>query len=183
MGDRDSMYERYLTINAFLMLPVIFLAFINYNYISAIISESILNATGFVAAAIAIIGYVVVGIVSYRKYHCFPHFKQCISTLLISLLPFPFLMAMFVLTINCCLDDSSPVTRNTVIVEKNESVFYKKNNKIKDYSIYVKSWRPDMDKIKIKVNSGEFSQLKKGDNVTLRTKPGFCGIEFFVENK
>jgi len=174
----DAIVEKYEDIILLgVGLPAIALVFFAYKYFGAMIDDFML-ATAGTATAIALAVFIVVGIASYRRYHRFPWVKKYFTTLLYSLFFFPLFGITVVMGTNCYFDNSAPVERNTAIVDKHESHSYRKGRRRDYYNVFVRSWRPDMDRIQIRVGSGEFAQFGTGDMVTVRTKRGYWGLEW-----
>ncbi len=156
------------------------LGLVSYRYIFAIIGDFSVW-TALFAEAGAIVVFILVGIASYRRYRRFPLTKKYFLTFLYSIALFPIFAIGVITTANCLLDSASPVRRNAVIVDKRESHSTRKGRRRDYYYLYVQSWRPDLNQISVRVGSLDFDRLREGDRVTVRTRPGFLGLEWLCE--
>ena len=96
---------------------------------------------------------------------------------------YPILTCCIELRINAYFDQSTPIVRETVVVAKRENRSRSPRGQQRvNYYVYLKSWRPDMDRIEIKLGKNGFVQFGQGDHVTVRTKSGFLGLEYLCEN-
>lgn len=139
-------------------------------------------ATIMIAAILALVLAVAVAIASYRKNHCFPWEFKYFKTFVYSLLVFPVFGIVVLMGTNCYFDNSSPVARTAVIVEKSESHSARKGRKQDYYFVYVQSWKSGVDKIRVEVQSDSFAYLNVGDYITVNTKRGLLGLEWLTSN-
>lgn len=179
----DEIVARYeTTMMLFVVLPSLALIFFTYKYLSAIIADFMI-VTLIAGEAVALTWFVIVGARSFRRYRRFPWLRKYFGTLLYSILFLPMLGLGAVMGANCALDGSAPTRRVVTVVDKAESHRIRKGRRRDRWYVYVNSWRPDMDRIQIRVGGSDFEQFDEGDKVVVWTKPGLLGLEWLTEDQ
>ncbi len=130
-----------------------------------------------IVAAVTFVGYLVVS--TYVALGFGPWGRKFIMYCVCSLVCFPSFTVAMVYLVNGMPDKSPAQEHFTEVVKMRHSETRRRGQKRGDnYSVHVKSWRPDLDTISISVSGANFAELKVGDKVTIRSKPGVLGYEW-----
>lgn len=180
-SDNDLILDKYETI-VFIYsgIPAIILFFMAYGYYQKIVVSYVFPVL-LVSIAISFFVFFKFRKLRNEKYTIIQNDNKYKKVLIYSMIFFPLFGVSLVAWANCYLDKSPPMPKNVTVLEKSES--HSSRRKRDYYSIYVRSWRPDLEKIYISVSSNNYRSLSRGSRIIIYTKSGFLGLEWVMSDK
>lgn len=149
------------------------------NDISNIVNPDVTISLFVAFLIIAVMMFLLVGVISLRKQGQFPLSKKFLTAALLSLLTIPLFGVSAVVGANAYWGQSTPVIRTQEIIDKYDSHVTRKNRDY--YYLYVRPWRNNQGQISVRVDAKKYDSINVGSYITFKTSTGIFGIEYFID--
>ncbi|WP_075349183.1 hypothetical protein [Algoriphagus marinus] len=179
MKNKEKVFDIYMFFVYLLILPLFLIFSVLYFFVLNIEEvDDIFIKFGIIGLLVSILVGAIIFIYLFKFINNSGQYLDFIKIFVASLFFLPGFIIFSIGYTNVVFDDSLPVFRNVDIIYKKKSVKVRKGRSRNSFYLDVKSWKPNLDRVSIRVNKNSFENLDVGDQISVETKSGFWGIEY-----
>ncbi|TXE11229.1 hypothetical protein [Algoriphagus aquimarinus] len=176
---KEKVFDFYMFIVYLVFLPLFLIFSALYLFVLNIEEvDDIFLKFGIIGLSASILIGAIIFIYLFKFISFKSQYLDFIKIFVASLFFLPGFLIFSIAYTNVVFDNSTPVFRNVEIIYKKKSVRVRKGRSRNSFYLDVKSWKPNLDKVSIRVNKNSFENLEVGDQISIETKSGFWGIEY-----